>query len=170
MVSPLPSVISLTYVLRNPLGGTSSPLKEDCFFQGSLSISLFLWPPEKLQGPVLFFFFLAALGLLLLCVSFSSCWELGLLLAVEWRLLNCSGFSCYGAQTLATWISVMVTHGLSCSAACGIFPDQGLNPGPCISRQILTHCTTREVQACHFWVHRMKHILLGWVSLETKVP
>ena len=26
--------------------------------------------------------------------------------------------------------SVIVTHGSSCSAACGIFPDQGLNPCP----------------------------------------
>ena len=25
---------------------------------------------------------------------------------------------------------VVVVHGLSCSAACGIFPDQGLNPRP----------------------------------------
>ena len=26
--------------------------------------------------------------------------------------------------------SVIVAHGLSCSVACGIFPDQGSNPGP----------------------------------------
>ena len=26
--------------------------------------------------------------------------------------------------------SVVVAHGRDCSAACGIFPDQGLNPGP----------------------------------------
>ena len=24
--------------------------------------------------------------------------------------------------------SIVVTHGLSCSEACGVFPDQGLNP------------------------------------------
>ena len=35
--------------------------------------------------------------------------------------------------------SVVVAHGLSCSAACGIFPDHGSNPCPCISRQILNH-------------------------------
>ena len=50
------------------------------------------------------------------------------------------GFSCCGARALGTWASVVVArglcgagsvvvaHGLSCSAACGIFPDQGLNP------------------------------------------
>ena len=38
--------------------------------------------------------------------------------------------------------SVIVAHGPSCSAACGIFPDQ--TRVPCIGRQILNHCATRE--------------------------
>ena len=41
---------------------------------------------------------------------------------------------------------VVVAHGLRCSAVSGIFLDQGLNCVPCIGRQILNHCTTREVQ------------------------
>ena len=40
--------------------------------------------------------------------------------------------------------SVVVAHGPSCSVACGIFPDQGSTPCPCIGRQILNHCATRE--------------------------
>ena len=36
-------------------------------------------------------------------------------------------------------------HGLSCSVACEIFLDQGLNRVPCTGRRILNHCTTREV-------------------------
>ena len=40
--------------------------------------------------------------------------------------------------------SVGVAHGPSCSAACGIFPDQARTRVPCIGRQILNHCTTRE--------------------------
>ena len=59
-----------------------------------------------------------------------------------------SGFSCCGARALGAWASVVVArglsscgswalectdsvvvvHGLSCSAACGIFLDQGSNP------------------------------------------
>ena len=40
---------------------------------------------------------------------------------------HCSGFPC-GAQPLGTCAgSVVVAQGLSCSAARGIFPDQGLN-------------------------------------------
>ena len=33
-------------------------------------------------------------------------------------------------QKLGTWASVVEAHGLSCPAACGIFPNQGLNPCP----------------------------------------
>ena len=40
------------------------------------------------------------------------------------------GFYTYGLQLLRLGVSVDVNHGLSCSEACGIFPDQGLNPRP----------------------------------------
>ena len=40
---------------------------------------------------------------------------------------HCSGFSRCGARALGHAGSVAVVHGLSCSAACGIFPDQGSN-------------------------------------------
>ena len=36
-------------------------------------------------------------------------------------------------------------HGLSYLTACGIFPDQGSNPGPLHWQANLIHCTTREV-------------------------
>ena len=41
-----------------------------------------------------------------------------------------NGFYTYGLQLLRLGVSVDVNHGLSCSEACGIFPDQGLNPRP----------------------------------------
>ena len=40
------------------------------------------------------------------------------------------GFSCVEAQALGVKASVVVTHGLSCPVACGVFPDQGWNPCP----------------------------------------
>ena len=46
------------------------------------------------------------------------------------RASHCGGFSCCGAWALGTQASVVVAHGLSCSAACGILPDQGSNPCP----------------------------------------
>ena len=41
---------------------------------------------------------------------------------------HCGGFSCCRTRALGPWASVVVACGLSCSMACGIFPDQGLNP------------------------------------------
>ena len=46
--------------------------------------------------------------------------------------------------------SAVVAHGPSCSAACGIFPDQGWTRVPCISRQTLNHWATREARAFPF--------------------
>ena len=50
------------------------------------------------------------------------------------RASHCSGSSCCGARALEHGLqntgSVVVAHGLHCSAACGIFPDQGSNPCP----------------------------------------
>ena len=52
-----------------------------------------------------------------------------------YSLLRCAGFSSrwlllLGSTGSRRAGSVAVAHGLSCSAACGIFPDQGLNPCP----------------------------------------
>ena len=40
---------------------------------------------------------------------------------------HCHGLSCCRAQTLGCLGSVIMTHELSCPAACGIFEDQGSN-------------------------------------------
>ena len=39
----------------------------------------------------------------------------------------CCGFPCCGALAPGTQASEVVAHGLSCSTACGLFPDQGSN-------------------------------------------
>ena len=43
------------------------------------------------------------------------------------RASHCRGFSRRGAQALGTWGSVAAVHWLSCSVACGVFQEQGLN-------------------------------------------
>ena len=43
---------------------------------------------------------------------------------------HCGGFSCFGAQVLSERASVAMAQGLSCSVACGIVSDQGLNLCP----------------------------------------
>ena len=98
---------------------------------------------------ILFYLFLAVLGLRCCTQVFSSCSERGLLfvgvrglliavasLVVEHRFqvhqpqqlwLTGSIVVAHGLQSSG---SVVVAHGVSCSAACGIFLDQGSNPCP----------------------------------------
>ena len=88
------------------------------------------------------FYFLKRLEFIYLLIYFWLCWVFvsvqGLSLVVASRghsssrcaglslsqplLLRSTGSRCTG--------SVVVAHGPSCSVACGIFPDQGSNPGP----------------------------------------
>ena len=79
--------------------------------------------------------FLTVRGLALVAAS-------GATLCYGWRPSRCGGFSCCRAQAPGTRASVVVArrlrsggsevvaHGLSCSMACGIFPDQGSNLCP----------------------------------------
>ena len=72
---------------------------------------------------------MAALGLCCCVQAFSSCGERGLLF-VAVRGLLIAVASLVGSTGSRHVGSVVVAHGLSCSAARGIFPDQGLNPCP----------------------------------------
>ena len=81
--------------------------------------------------------------------AFSSCGERGLLFVAVCGLLIAVASLCCRAWALGAWASVVVPcglsssssralehrlsscgAGLSCSEACGIFPDQGSNPCP----------------------------------------
>ena len=55
--------------------------------------------------------------------------------------------------------SVVAMHGLSCSTACGVFPDQGSNPHPPISRGIPIHCVTSIVLSLFLIVIKIKTFL-----------
>ena len=108
--------------------------------------------------------FLAALGLRCCLWAFSSCSERGLLFDAVCGLLiavaspvvehelQVHGLqqlwhagSVIVARGLQSAGSVAVAHGLRCSAACGIFADQGSNPCPLHWQRLLNHCATREV-------------------------
>ena len=84
---------------------------------------------------------------MLLCGLFSSCGEWGLLSSCGVWASPCSGFSCWGAWAVGHQASVVVahelsgcgsqalehklssvSHQLSCSMACGVFPVQGSDP------------------------------------------
>ena len=96
-----------------------------------------------------FTLFMAVLGLPCCMQASSSCGKWGLLfLAADEHLIEmaslvseqalwvhglqwlcCTG-SVVAAHRLPRAASVVVVHRLSCSSACGIFPDQGSNPCP----------------------------------------
>ena len=87
-------------------------------------------------------FIFGCIGSLLLHVGFLQLRRAGATFHCSVRASHCGSFSCcrawaLGAQAsvvvacrLQSAGSVVVAHGLSCFAACGIFPDQSSNPCP----------------------------------------
>ena len=72
---------------------------------------------------------MAVLGLHFCARAFSSCGKRGpLFIAVRGPLTVAA--SLVAEHRLQSAGSAIVAHGPSCSAACGIFPDQGPNPCP----------------------------------------
>ena len=106
-----------------------------------------LWYPEALWGGLYYYpdsihlglkinFFLNLFIYFWLCWVFISVRGLSLVAASGGRSSSrCAGLSLSrplllrGTGSRRTG-SVVVAHGPSCSVACGIFPDQGLNPCP----------------------------------------
>ena len=83
-------------------------------------------------------FIFSCAGSSLLHGPFSGCGGWGLPSSCGAQASHCCGFSCCRAQPLGFAApgfqrSTVVVHGLSCSVARGIFPDQGSNP-------CLLHC------------------------------
>ena len=72
------------------------------------------------------------------------------------------GFSRCWAWAPDTWASVAVVQGFSCSSACGSSWTRNWTCILCIGRQILTHCTTKEVRK---QVSRCKPM---WNTSQTK--
>ena len=95
-----------------------------------------------------YLFIFGCVGSSLLHAGFLQLWRAGATLCCCTRASHCGGLSCCGAPApgalqqvqhvgsvvvahgLQSTVSVVVAHRLSCSAACGIFPDQGCNLCP----------------------------------------
>ena len=104
---------------------------------------------SKLAFCILFFYFLrfirlflAALGLCGCARVFSSCseWEL---FSLPWLLL----LRIISCRCISSGLVVLVP---SCSATCGIFPDQGLNPCPALAGRFLTTRPPGKSHILHF--------------------
>ena len=86
--------------------------ENSCFISSLLSVWVFFQ---------YLFIVMAVLGLCC-CCSYSLAVMCGLLIAVNLLV---------GEPRLqGTWALVAVVHGLSCTGACGISPDEELNPWP----------------------------------------
>ena len=118
------------------------------------------------------YLFLAVLGLCCCAWAFSSCGGRGpLFIAVcgppiaMASLVAEHGLQAHGLQQLWLVGSVVVVHGLSCSAACGIFPDQGSNPCP-LHRQADSQPLHHQGSPFLFILMRFPHALLmeGWTQ------
>ena len=104
--------------------------------------------------------------------AFSSCGDQGLLSVVHSFLigvvsriveLGCrhTGFSSRCSQALQCGAQWLEHRGFGCSAACGIFPDQGLNPCP-LHRQVSSYpLYVLVAQSCPALCNSMGCRLLG---------
>ena len=133
----------------------------NCFFFFFLHTA---WPSLVFLKNYLFIYlwlcwvFVSVRGLSLVVASkghsSSSLWCVGLSLSRP-LLLRSTGPRCTG--------SVIVAHGPSCSAACGIFPDRGLNPCPLhwqADSQPLRH--QGSLINCFLFWKRLQYNAVGW--------
>ena len=130
-----------------------------CFFEKYILLHKYIFFMSAYKGFInvkssifinlFIYLFFGCVGSSLLHAGFLQLRRAGATLCCGARASHCGGFSCCGAQALGTrasqlwhagsvvvarglWSagSVVVVHGLSCSVACGIFLDQGLNLCP----------------------------------------
>ena len=107
-----------------------------------LVLVVFIYLFIYLKICLFYLFIFGCIGSSLLRTGFLQLWRAGAPPRCGAQASHCSGLSCCGAWALGTRASVVVAgrllsagsvvvaHGLRCSAACGIFPDQGSNPCP----------------------------------------
>ena len=110
----------------------------------------------------IFIYFWLLLGLHRCMWSFFSCDEWELFSSCAEHASHRDGFSYCGTWVLGLWASGVVVHGLSCSEACGISPDQGSNPCPlALAGRFLTSGPPRESQSIFkVWVLQTFHLYI----------
>ena len=93
--------------------------------------SLTHWTAREVPNLINSFFFLIYLFNLFIfgCIGSSLQRAGATLLRCGAQASHCGGFSLWSTGSRRAG-SVVAAHGLSCSVACGIFPDQGSNPCP----------------------------------------
>ena len=100
---------------------------------------------------LIYILFLAVLGLRFCARAFSSCGKRGPLFIAVLGPLHYCGLSCCGAQAPDAQAQELWLTGLLAPRHVGSSQTRARTRVPCISRQILNHCATREaLQHCPF--------------------
>ena len=96
------------------------------------------------------FYFLAVLGLHFCARAFSSCGKWGTTLHRGARAFHYCGLSCCGAQAPDAQAQQLWLTGLVAPQHVGSSQTRAQTRVPCIGRQILNHCATREAPIFSF--------------------
>ena len=105
--------------------------------------------------------------------AFSKLRRAGATLPYGARASHCGGFSLRSKGSRHAG-SVVVAHRLSCSAACGIFADQGCNPCSLHWQADSNYCATREVPVVFsfilffFTIYLFIYLWLRWVFVAVR--
>ena len=102
---------------------------------------------------ILFFFNLFIFGCVgssFLCEGFLQLWQAGATLHRGARASHYRGLSCCRAQAPDAQAQQLWLTGLVAPRQVGSSQTRARTRVPCIGRQILNHCTTREAQVCDF--------------------
>ena len=96
---------------------------------------------------IFLFFFLIYFWL---CAGFLQSWRAGATLCCGAWGSHCGGFSCYGAQALGTWASVVASHGLQQLqhlgfSSCGVWAQQLWHMGSRACRPLVVACRLQQL-------------------------
>ena len=89
---------------------------------------------------------MAVLGLRFCARAFSSCGKWGVTLHRDARASHHHGLSCCGAQAPDAQAQQLWLTGLAAPRHVGFSQTRARTRVPCIGRQTLNHCATREAQ------------------------
>ena len=90
------------------------------------------------------FIYFGCVGSSFLCEGFLQLWQAGATLQRGARASHCRGLSCCGAQAPDAQVQQLWLTGLAAPRHVGSSQTRVRTRVPCISRQILNHCATRE--------------------------
>ena len=103
---------------------------------------------------------MAVLGLRFCARAFSSCGERGATLHRGAQASHYRGLSCWGAQAPDAQAQQLWLTGLVAPRHVGSSQTRARTRVPCIGRQILNHCATREAPPAIYLIAKMFECLL----------